>query len=135
MNINEVTKLTGLSARQIREYEKLGLLQSINRTESGYRIFNQPQITRLQFIKHARDVEFSLAQIQALLSMQDNQQRNNADVKALTGQHIEDLNQKIERLQAMKSTLQAWHDSCMGDGSPQCRILEGLMMGNACHKQ
>ena len=68
-------------------------------------------IERLQFIKRARDVDFSLAEIKVLLAMQDNPCRNNSEVKALTAQHIVTLNEKIEQLQAMKSTLQVWHDS------------------------
>ena len=129
MNINEVAKLTELSPRQIREYEKLGLLQSIQRTDSGYRIFSDTQLQRLKFIKHARDVGFSLAQIEALLALQDNKQRSNAKVKALTRNHIDELSDKIQRLQSMKATLQGWHDSCLGDGSPTCSILEGLQDG------
>ncbi len=140
ITISEATKLTGLSARQIREYEKQGLLPSIQRSDAGYRNFDEGQLARLHFIKHAREVGFSLAQIQALLALQDNQQRNNVEVKALTRQHIDDLTQKIERLQTMKATLQTWHDSCLGDGSAQCSILDGLMIGSAypihknCHK-
>lgn len=133
MHISDVTKQTGLSARQIREYEKLGLLSTIYRNASGYRAFNQAQIARLQFIKHAREVGFSLAQITALLALQDDPQRSNADVKALTHQHIDELSEKIERLQAMKTTLQTWHDSCSGDGSAQCHILDKLMTGQPCH--
>nr|WP_313090272.1 MerR family DNA-binding protein [Moraxella sp. CTOTU48268] len=129
MNINEVAKLTELSPRQIREYEKLGLLQTIQRTDSGYRIFSDTQLQRLKFIKHARDVDFSLAQIEALLALQDNKQRSNAKVKALTRNHIDELNDKIQRLQSMKATLQGWHDNCLGDGSPTCSILEGLQDG------
>ena len=115
MNINEVAKLTELSPRQIREYEKLGLLQTIQRTDSGYRVFSDTQLQRLKFIKHARDVGFSLAQIEALLALQDNKQRSNAQVKALTRNHIDELSDKIQRLQSMKTTLQGWHDSCLGD--------------------
>lgn len=129
MNINEVAKLTELSPRQIREYEKLGLLQTIQRSDSGYRIFSDTQLQRLKFIKHARDVGFSLAQIEALLVLQDNKQRSNVKVKALARNHIDELNDKIQRLQSMKATLQGWHDSCLGDGSPNCSILEGLQDG------
>ena len=129
MNINEVAKLTELSPRQIRDYEKLGLLQTIQRTDSGYRIFSDTQLQRLKFIKHARDVGFSLAQIEALLALQDNKERSNAQVKALTRNHIDELSDKIQRLQSMKATLQAWHDSCLGDGSPNCSILKGLQEG------
>lgn len=133
MNISDVSKITGLSARQIREYEKLGLLNKVNRSDSGYRHFGDSQLKRLQFIKHARDVGFSLAQIQDLLALQDDNQRSNAIVKALTQSHISELSEKIERLQAMKATLQAWHDSCRGDGSPNCSILDGLNTGGCCH--
>lgn len=133
MHIKHVTALTGLSAKQIRDYEKQGLLNTIHRSDSGYRNFGNTQIKRLQFIKHAREVGFSLAQIKELLLMQDNQHRSNAEVKALTHQHIETLTQKIEQLQAMKATLQQWHDNCSGDGSAQCSILDGLMAGHACH--
>ena len=48
MNIDEVAKLTELSPRQIREYEKLGLLQTIQRTDSGYRVFSDTQLQRLK---------------------------------------------------------------------------------------
>lgn len=83
-------------------------------------------IERLQFIKRARDVDFSLAEIKVLLAMQDNPCRNNSEVKALTAQHIVTLNEKIEQLQAMKSTLQVWHDSYKGDGTAECGILDKL---------
>ena len=101
MNINEVAKLTELSPRQIREYEKLGLLQSIQRSDSGYRIFSDTQLQRLKFIKHARDVGFSLAQIEALLALQDNKERSNAQVKALTRNHINELSDKIHKMHCL----------------------------------
>ena len=115
-----------MTARQIREYEKIGLIPAITRTPSGYRDYSQDSIERLQFIKRARDVDFSLAEIKVLLAMQDNPCRNNSEVKALTAQHIVTLNEKIEQLQAMKSTLQVWHDSCKGDGMAECGILDKL---------
>lgn len=135
MNINEVAKLTELSPRQIREYEKLALIKNIPRNDSGYRVFTKPQLQRLKFIKHARDVEFSLADIKALLALQDDNQRSNKQVKALTRRHIDELTEKIARLQSMKATLQAWHDSCLGDGSPQCSILDGLMTGHSAQSK
>lgn len=126
MNIQSVEKATGLTARQIREYEKIGLIPEIIRNGSGYRAYSSENIERLRFIKRARAVDFSLEEIRILLAMQDNPCRNNSEVKALTAQHIEALNQKIEQLQAMKNTLQTWHDSCKGDGSASCGILEKL---------
>ena len=48
---------------------------------------------------------------------------------AILSGHIDELSDKIQRLQSMKATLQAWHDSCLGDGSPTCSILDGLQNG------
>lgn len=129
MNIKDVAKQVNLSAKQIRDYEKYGLLDTVSRSASGYRLYGEQEIKRLTFIQHAREVGFSLQQIEQLLALQDDKNRSNADVKALTRQHIDDLNQKIERLQAMKATLQSWHDCCAGDGSSHCSILDGLMTG------
>lgn len=126
MNIHGAQQATGLTARQIREYEKIGLIPKIARSVSGYREYSADNIERLAFIKRARDVEFSLEEIGILLAMHDNPSRHNSDVKALTAEHIKKLNQKIEQLQAMRATLQTWHDSCLDDGTATCSILNHL---------
>lgn len=54
MNIGEAAKLTGLSIKQIRDYEKSGLLTNTLRSEAGYRIYNESDINRLKFIANAR---------------------------------------------------------------------------------
>lgn len=128
MNISEVAKLSGLSAKQIRDYEKLGLLKPAERSFSGYRRYEEKDIERLHFIRHSRDVGFSLAQIEQLLALQDNPQRNSREVKALTAQHIATLKQQIERLEKMVGELQRWHDACQGNDCPECSILDGLKM-------
>lgn len=125
MNIGEVSKLTGLSIKQIRDYEKIGLI-SIERSLSGYRIFPQTQIERLKFIARSREVGFSLIQIKELLSLQDNQNRKSREIKRITDQHIVQLSKKITQLQAMKDTLQSWSNECRGDDSSHCEILNHL---------
>ena len=126
MNISQAAKLTGLSAKQIRDYEKLGLLKANNRTLAGYRHYEENDLARLRFIRHSRDVGFSLQQIAQLLQLQDNPNRNCREVKQLTAQHIETLNAQIHALQKMVAELQRWHDSCQGNDFPECSILTGL---------
>ncbi|HEH9778493.1 TPA: MerR family transcriptional regulator, partial [Pasteurella multocida] len=72
MNIGQASKSTQLSVKQIRDYEKAGLLINPSRSEAGYRIYNSNDIARLKFIAKARSVGFSLAQIGELLALQDN---------------------------------------------------------------
>ena len=126
MNISQAAKLTGLSAKQIRDYEKLGLLKAGTRTLSGYRYYEESDLARLRFIRHSRDVGFSLQQIAQLLQLQDNPHRNSREVKQLTAKHIETLNAQIHALQKMVAELQRWHDNCQGNDCPECSILAGL---------
>ena len=126
MNISQAAKLTGLSAKQIRDYEKLGLLKAGTRTLSGYRYYEESDLARLRFIRHSRDVGFSLQQIAQLLELQDNPHRNSREVKQLTAKHIETLNAQIQALQKMVAELQRWHDNCQGNDCPECSILAGL---------
>ena len=126
MNISQAAKLTGLSAKQIRDYEKLGLLKANSRTLAGYRHYEENDLARLRFIRHSRDVGFSLQQIAQLLQLQDNPNRNSREVKQLTAQHIETLNAQIHALQKMVAELQHWHDNCQGNDCPECSILNAL---------
>ena len=126
MNISQAAKLTGLSAKQILDYEKRGLLKAGTRTLSGYRYYEENDLARLRFIRHSRDVGFSLQQIAQLLQLQDNPHRNSREVKQLTARHIETLNAQIHALQKMVSELQRWHDNCQGNDCPECSILAGL---------
>ena len=126
MNISQAARQTGLSAKQIRDYEKQGLLPQAARTAAGYRNYGDNDLQRLHFIRHARDVGFSLAQTAQLLALQDNPDRRSHDVKALTAQHIAELEQKIQSLQAMLATLQTWHAQCAGNEQSACCILEAL---------
>ncbi len=126
MNISQVAQQTGLSAKQIRDYEKYGLLPKTARTLAGYRDYQDADVQRLRFIRHAREVGFSLAQIAQLLQLQDNPHRQSRDVKQLTAQHIAELNQKINVMIEMRNQLQTWHDECAGNEHASCCILEGL---------
>ena len=126
MNISQASKKTGLSAKQIRDYEKAGLLPRACRSESGYRIYTEADLERLHFICNARKVGFSWAQITHLLALNDDPHRTSREVKQLTEQHILALEQKIQDLQQMLTLLKGWNKTCCGNDNPECAILSGL---------
>lgn len=126
MNISQAAKLSGLTAKQIRDYEKAGLLPHAQRSESGYRLYSEKDAERLHFISNARKVGFSLQQIGELLKLNDDPHRASRDVKKLTEQHIIELQDKIADLQAMLNLLQSWNRSCCGNEKSDCAILKGL---------
>lgn len=123
--ISDISKQVGLSTKQIRDYETQGLITP-NRSSSGYRLYNDTNVATLHFIAHARQVGFSLAQIKELLALQANPHRTRCQVKALTGEHIKELSDKINTLMAMKTKLETWHNACVGDSGQDCEILKAL---------
>jgi Cu(I)-responsive transcriptional regulator len=126
MNIGEAAKASGVSAKMIRHYESVGLFPEPNRTDSGYRQYSEKEVHTLRFIRQARDLGFSLEQISELLALWQNRRRPSRQVKALAEAHIKELEQKLQDIQVMKSTLEHLVHCCHGDDRPDCPILETL---------
>ena len=68
MTVKEVSDLTGVSIRALHYYDQLGLLPAAGRTDSGYRLYDNAALERLQQILLFRELEFSLKDIQRILS-------------------------------------------------------------------
>ena len=125
-NIGQAAKASGISAKMIRHYEEVGLLPAASRTFSGYRTYNQQDVHMLRFIRHSRDLGFSIKQIADLLSLWRDTNRPSSKVKQMASEHIEMLNQKIQELIIMKSELTRLVSCCHGDERPDCPILDEL---------
>ena len=126
MNIGQASKASGVSVKMIRYYESIGLIKSPLRTESGYRVYSDNDVHTLRFISQARDLGFSVEQMEDLLALWRDRSRASADVKAIALQHIEALQEKARALQAMSDTLRHLADHCHGDDRPECPIIEGF---------
>jgi len=134
MNIGQAAKSSGLSAKMIRYYESIGLLQAANRTDSGYRLYSTNDLHTLAFIKRSRDLGFSLEAVGKLLTLWQDRGRASADVKALAHKHIVELNQKIEELAGLRDTLEDLVEDCQGKRRADCPILKDLESGGCCAK-
>ena len=126
MNIGQAAERSGVSAKMVRHYESLGLLPRIGRTESGYRQYAEKEVHTLRFIRRARDLGFSMAEIAELLKLWQNRRRASADVKRIALAHVTDLDRRMDEMAAMKRTLERLADCCRGDQRPDCPILDGL---------
>lgn len=126
VNIGEASRHSGVSAKMIRHYESIGLVPAADRTFSGYRTYTDSDLHRLRFVKRARNLGFSIKEIEALLALWGDRRRSSAKVKALTQKHIASLEIKIAEMLAMKQSLQHLAHQCHGDERPDCPILEEL---------
>ena len=110
----------------IRHYESLNLLASVARSDNGYRKYSERDIHTLRFIKRARDLGFSMAEIAELVSLWLNRRRASASVKRIAQAHADDLTRRIGEMQAMQQALTNLIRCCHGDQRPDCPILEDL---------
>ena len=135
MNIGKAAAASGVSAKMIRYYESIDLLAAARRTDAGYRAYTDEDVHVLRFIRRARDLGFSLADIAELLALWRDQRRASADVKRIALEHVVALERKIAELQGMASTLRTLAAHCHGDARPDCPILTDLDAAGRSHER
>ena len=126
LNIGNAAAAAGVSAKMIRHYEDIGLIPKAKRTFSGYRTYSDNEVHVLRFIRQARSLGFSIKQIGELLGLWQDRRRPSARVKKLALEHIQELEEKIREMHAMKATLERLASHCHGNDRPDCPILDGL---------
>ena len=126
LDIGGAARASGVSAKMIRHYEEIGLIPKVARTTAGYRVYRDAEVHLLRFVKRARDLGFTMKEIEKLLGLWNDRKRASADVKRLAATHIADLERKIAELEAMRRTLADLSSHCHGDHRPDCPILDDL---------
>ena len=126
MNIGEAAEKAGVTPKMVRHYESLGLLPKVHRTESGYRVYGEPEVHTLRFIKRSRDLGFSIPEISELVKLWQDRRRPSSSVKKVAAAHLAELDRKLAEMQSMRKTLSHLVHCCQGDERPECPILEDL---------
>ena len=91
MNIGEAGQAAGVTAKMIRHYEALGLIPQAARTDAGYRQYTAREVATLRFIRQGRSMGFSMKQIEQLLGLWTDTNRESRDVNVLAREHIAEL--------------------------------------------
>ncbi len=128
MKIGELAAAADTPVDTIRYYERLGLLgPPPPRSAGNYRLYGEPLLQRLRFIRRARALDLSLDEVRALLVLRDAPQADCAAADALLDAHLGHVRQRIAELRALQRELQALRAQCSGDGdAAHCGVLRGL---------
>ena len=124
--IGHLARETGCKVPTIRYYEQIGLLPAPNRTAGNTRLYGPAHVARLAFIRHSRELGFSQAAIRELLNLTDHPDRSCEAVTEIARTHLDDVNQRIARLVALKSELERMITACNRGRVDQCYIIETL---------
>ncbi len=132
LSIGTLAKRTGTKVQTIRYYEQIGLMPEPDRTEGGQRRYGDIGLDRLSFIRHSRQLGFSLEAIRELLDLSDSPERSCAQVDAVAQKQLREVEARIARLEALRVELQRMIGECSADRVANCRILEVLRDHEKC---
>ncbi|MEX2495028.1 MAG: helix-turn-helix domain-containing protein [Woeseia sp.] len=126
MTRGQLASRTGCNPETIRYYERVGLMPSPARSESGYRQYDPPHEQRLRFIMRGRELGFSIGDIEGLLDLVDSRAVSCAEVKGTAQAHLDAVRDKIADLKRMESVLADTVRSCSGADVPECPLIDTL---------
>src|SRR6266446_4321310 len=127
LSIGQVARRAGVGVETVRFYEREGLLEEPPRRASGYRQYSEQVVTRLHFIKRAKQLGFSLKEISELLLLRVDAQTSCDEVKQRTEAKLAEVKRKMLELQRMRQALLQVASLCTGQGpTGRCPMLEAL---------
>lgn len=130
--IGELARLAGTNANTIRYYESLGLLTSPKRSESGYRLYTEADCTLLIFIRKAKRIGLSLAEIKEVLDCQAQGKSPCGQVVHLLEHKIEEIDHRVQELRAFRAELAALKVDMSSEGEQKsaalCRYIERIAL-------
>ncbi len=127
MTTGQLAKKAGVNIQTIRYYERRGLMPKPHRRESGYREYSDEAVKRIQLIRHAKGLGFSLKEIHELLSLSLDPETPCSEVKKRAEAKISDIDERIKNLQWIKNSLLKLSKACQRSWPiSECPILEAL---------
>ncbi len=124
--IGSLSRDTGCNIETIRYYERIGLMPKPPRSKGGHRLYEKDHLKRLSFIRRSRDLGFALEEVRGLLRMIDGYDYTCDEVKVLTLDHLQEVQQKIADLRRLERVLKTMAAECEGGNVPDCPIIDAL---------
>jgi len=131
-SIGDLGRQTGTKVQTIRYYEQIGVMPEPVRTAGGQRRYGQTHLDRLAFIRHSRELGFSLEQIRSLLDLSDRPDRPCAEADRIAQANLRAVRRRIQSLRALEAELERMVAECNGGRVCDCRVIEVLSDHGKC---
>lgn len=132
MTIGKLASATGVKVTTIRYYECIDLLPEPDRSKSGQRLYDQNAVERLAFIRHARDLGFSVKTVRELISLQVEPDRDCAVVDQIARRQLGEVRRRLTQLEALEAELKRMVSACEGGRIGTCSVLASLSDHETC---
>ena len=132
ISIGELSRRTGVKVSTIRYYKSVALMPAAPRSEGKQRRYAEPDVSRLAFIRHARELGFEIETIRTLLALQDDPNQSCGAADCIARARLADVEQRIRSLTALKAELELMINGCSHGYVATCRVIEVLADHGQC---
>lgn len=132
MQVKNFSEKTGVSSDSIRYYTRIGLLKPERCIRNGYKMYNDSDLTRLLFIRRAKNLGFTLHEIGKILEHAVNGNAPCPMVKDILNRRIRENRKKLDDLEKLQARMEKAYEKWMGmpdkepDGNSVCYLIESL---------
>jgi len=131
LSIGELSKRVGVKIPTIRYYEQMGLIDAPERSEGNQRRYSLAGMERLLFVRHSRELGFSIDNIRELLGLSQHPERPCRDAHGIAFRHLSDIRVKIAKLKRLERELERI-SNCDADSVADCAVIEALADHSLC---
>ena len=133
-SIGQLSKQTGVKIPTIRYYEQMGLIDAPERSEGNQRRYTKDGLNRLSFIRHSRDLGFSVEDIRGLLELSQHPEKPCNDACNIAAQHLKDVQDRIAKLRRLERELKRI-TKCDAGNVADCAVIETLADHGLCETE
>ncbi|MEJ6399564.1 MerR family transcriptional regulator [Yoonia sp. 208BN28-4] len=133
-SIGQLSKRTGVKIPTIRYYEQMGLIDAPERSEGNQRRYTKEGLSRLSFIRHSRDLGFSVENIRGLLELSQHPEKPCDDAHSIAVQHLKDVQDRIAKLRRLERELKRI-SKCDSGNVADCAVIETLADHRLCETE
>jgi DNA-binding transcriptional MerR regulator len=135
LSIGELSRRTSVKVPTIRYYEQIGLMPLAPRTEGKQRRYGAQEVSRLNFIRHARELGFDVEAIRELLELSEKPDQSCSEADEIARRHMAAVEHRIEQLTALRSELRRMVEECSHGRVGECRVIQVLADHSRCEHE
>lgn len=132
LSIGQLSKQSGVKVTTIRYYESIGLIPEPTRSDSGRRLYGTKAVSTLSFVRHCRDLGFSMEAIENLLQIQTKPNQSCDTVELIARDQLAEINKRIDQLMSLQHELNRIVQCCEGGHVGDCKIIAALNDHEQC---
>ncbi len=134
IGIGKLSERSGVKIPTIRYYEEIGILPEPERSYGNQRRYDKVHVERLLFIRHARDLGFSVDAIRELLELSAHPEKNCDHADKIAAEHLREVELKITKLTNLRNELKRMLIECEGGTIESCHVLEVISDHTHCEE-